>query len=191
MLTAYFPASEIEVHRYNRMLLTLKELSSADFLEALGQYYTITTEAQAFSPISKRYLGLCLENQWYRLQLKPEFEPEDNVPTNESLDVHILNELVLKNILGIQDVRSEPNIKYIEGPKGAANMEKKVRDGKAVAAFNLYPVTLEDLIRISDEEDTLPPKSTWIEPRMRNGFITQLYKNTLFPEINLDGQTVY
>ena len=81
----------------------------------------------------------------------------------------------MQHILGIEDVRTEAEVKYVEGVKGPAALERKVDDEKAVAAFNLYPVALEDLIAISNQNGTMPPKSTYIEPRMRNGFIAQLY----------------
>jgi uncharacterized protein (DUF1015 family) len=91
------------------------------------------------------------------------------------LDVHLFNKYVLQHILGIEDVRLEESIKYVEGVKGPAALERRVDGQKVMAAFNLYPVALEDLIAISDMNGTMPPKSTYIEPRMRNAFIAQLY----------------
>ena len=124
-------------------------------------------------------MGMFLGKQWYKLRLKDKFIPTENTPTNETLDVYILNKYILEGILKIKDVRSEPDIKYLEGPKGAFGLARRVREGKALVAFNLYPVALEDLIKISDQGDYLPPKSTWIEPRMRNGFMAYLYKEVI------------
>ncbi|MCP4440697.1 MAG: DUF1015 domain-containing protein [Aureispira sp.] len=177
MLVAYFPASEIEIHNYNRILADLGVLTPDGFLEELKRVYHIYGTPKAVQPIAKHQLGLYLDKQWYKLVLKEEFMPTDYTPTNESLDVHLLNKHVLEEILGIHDVREEQSIRYLEGPKGAFALERRVREGKAAAAFNLYPVALEDLITISDEGGTLPPKSTWIDPRMRNGFIAQLYSD--------------
>ncbi len=175
MLVAYFPASEIEIHNYNRVVVDMKGMSEMDFLKELKQIYNIVGTPKPFNPITKYQLGMFLNKQWYKLTLKEEYLPTTDTKTNEALDVHILNKYVLEGILRIEDVRTEADVRYIEGPKGAFSLERKVREGKAELAFNLYPVALEDLIKISDEKDTLPPKSTWIEPRMRNGFISQLY----------------
>lgn len=177
MLVAYFPASEIEIHNYNRVVVSLGNLSEDEFIEAIGEYYDVEAVEKSFTPIKRHEMGMYIHQQWYHLQLKAAYMADADGPTNETLDVHFLNKYVLENILGIEDVRNEPDIKYMEGPKGAFSMERKVREGRAQVAFNLYPVALEDLIKISDENDVLPPKSTWIEPRMRNGFIAHLYKD--------------
>ncbi|CAA6824352.1 MAG: Unknown protein [uncultured Aureispira sp.] len=179
MLVAYFPASEVEIHNYNRIIADLGALSEKGFLEQLGTYYNIKPLEKNYTPISKHEMGMYLADQWYKLSLKKTYCPLPNTPTKETLDVYFLNKFVLEGILQIEDVRTEPDIKYVEGPKGAFSLERKVREGKGKIGFNLYPVALEDLIKISDEQDTLPPKSTWIEPRMRNGFIAHLYKKVV------------
>lgn len=179
MLVAYFPASEVEIHNYNRVIADLGALSQEDFLEQLTTYYNIEPLEKNYTPISKYEMGMYLDTQWYKLSLKEAYHPLPDIPTKETLDVYFLNKFVLEGILQIEDVRTEPDIKYVEGPKGAFSLERKVREGKAKIGFNLYPVALEDLIKISDEQDTLPPKSTWIEPRMRNGFIAHLYKEVV------------
>lgn len=176
MLVAYFPASEIEIHNYNRIIADLTDISESDFLQKLATYYTISPAQKSYNPISQYEMGMYLGRQWYKLQLKEAYLPQEGTPTKETLDVYFLNKFVLEGILAIEDVRTEPDIKYVEGPKGAFSLERRVREGKAKVGFNLYPVALEDLIKISDEQDTLPPKSTWIEPRMRNGFIAHLYE---------------
>lgn len=176
MLVAYFPASEIEIHNYNRVIADLTDISEEQFIERLKEHYHLELKEKNYSPIAQYEMGMYLDKQWYRLQLKNSHLPQEGVPTKETLDVYFLNKFVLEGILKIKDVRTEPDIKYVEGPKGAFSIERRVREGKAKVGFNLYPVALEDLIKISDEKDTLPPKSTWIEPRMRNGFIAHLYK---------------
>lgn len=177
MLVSYFPASEIEIHNYNRIITDLGTLSYDDFLNELKNIFHVYGTPKAVQPIAKHQLGMYMDKQWYQLVLKEEHIPSEDALTNESLDVYILNRLVLEGILGIDDVREEESIRYLEGPKGAFGLERRVREGKAAVAFNLYPVALEDLIAISDEGGTLPPKSTWIDPRMRNGFIAQLYSD--------------
>lgn len=176
MLVAYFPASEIEIHNYNRVVANLGNYTEKEFLKKLEQYYTIKKVERYHNPLQQYDMGMLLGKQWYQLELRPKYHPKKGVPTNETLDVHFLNKFVLEGILKIEDVRTEPDIKYVEGPKGAFGLERRVREGRAKVGFNLYPVALEDLIKISDEQDTLPPKSTWIEPRMRNGFLAHLYE---------------
>jgi len=176
IMAAYFPASEIVIHNYNRTLTSLKGLNNEAFLDALSKYYDLNKVSMAFRPYRDKQMGMYLNNQWYQLDMKPEFIPDPlTTATAKRLDVHLFNQFVLKDILKIEDVRTEPEVKYVEGTKGPAALERKVDEEKAVVAFNLYPVAIEDLIDISDVGGTLPPKSTYIEPRMRNGFIAQLY----------------
>ena len=176
LMAAYFPASEIVINNFNRVLTSLKGVRPDDFLERLSSIYHIEEEPIAFRPADKHQMGLYLEKNWYRLFLRDAYRPDPlKVPVAECLDVHLFNKYVLQHILGIEDVRLEESIKYVEGVKGPAALERRVDGEKVVAAFNLYPVALEDLIAISDIDGTMPPKSTYVEPRMRNGFITQLY----------------
>ena len=177
-LSAFFPASEIEIHNYNRYLSSLKGLSPQAFLKALATYFDVQTSAQPFVPQRKHDMGLYLDKTWYRLRLHNQYLPQNQNPnTEETLDVHLLNEYVFKQILGIEDVRLEADVKYLEGPKGYTELEQKVASNKALAAFNLYPLSMTELIAVSDQNHTLPPKSTWIEPRMRNGFVAMLYND--------------
>ncbi len=177
ILAAYFPASEVVIHNFNRILGDLKGLSTADFLSRLSRIFHIQEQNIAVRPMLRHQLGMYLEGRWYKLDLREAYIPNpEKISVEECLDVHLFNKYILQHILGIEDVRTEESVKYVEGVKGPAALEKRVDDDKAIAAFNLYPVALEDLISISDQKGTMPPKSTYIEPRMRNGFVTQLYK---------------
>jgi uncharacterized protein (DUF1015 family) len=176
LMAAYFPASEIVINNFNRVLTSLKGVKPDNFLERLSSIYHIEEEPIAFRPANKHQMGLYLDECWYRLFLREAYTPDPkSVPVEECLDVHLFNKYVLQHILGIEDVRLEDSIKYVEGVKGPAALERRVDGQKVMAAFNLYPVALEDLIAISDMNGTMPPKSTYIEPRMRNGFVAQLY----------------
>jgi len=176
MFVAYFAASEIEIHNYNRSIINLKGLTTKEFLAKLDKIYEKEEVSYPFNPITKHHLGMYIDEQWYKLRLRDEYWPTEETPTNEALDVHILNKYVLRDILNIKDIRNEPDIRYTQGPKGTNKLEKKVDKGKTIVAFNLYPVAMENLIEISDQKETLPPKSTWIEPRMRNGMVAQIYE---------------
>ena len=177
LMAGYFPASEIVINNFNRILTSLKGLSTEEFLSELGKVFHIEEEHIAFRPADLHQFGLYLDQKWYRLNLKKELSPDpENTPVEERLDVHLFNKFVLQQILGIKDVRTDDSVKYLEGVKGPAIMERRVDGEKVMAAFILYPLALEDMIEISDRNGTMPPKSTYIEPRMRNGFIAQLYK---------------
>jgi uncharacterized protein (DUF1015 family) len=176
IMAAYFPASEIVINNFNRVLTSLKGVKEDDFLQRLSAIYHIEEEPIAFRPADKYQMGLYLDKNWYRLYLRENYIPDPSTtPVAECLDVHLFNKYVLQHILGIEDVRTEECVKYVEGVKGPAALERRVDGQKVVAAFNLYPVALEDMITISNIEGTMPPKSTYVEPRMRNGFIAQLY----------------
>lgn len=177
VLVAFFPASEIEIHNYNRAIVNLKGMPPEKFIKEIEAFYTVKLSKRPVNPIMKHQLGMFIRDHWYKLSLRKQYIPDEHCKTSHSLDVHILNEKVLSGILNIKDIRTEPDIKYVEGPKGAFSLERRIKEGRAEVAFNLYPVALEDLMKISDERDTLPPKSTWIEPRMRNGFIVELFQN--------------
>lgn len=178
ILTAYFPASEIEIHNYNRVLLSFKGLSEEDFLNRLREMYNIYATPKPVSPTNKHHLAMFMGKQWYKLSMKDEYiSLIQKEAIKDQLDVAIFNKYVLEGILGIENVRTEPEVTYMEGPKGAFALERAIREESHGAAFWLYPVSMENLIQISDEQGTLPPKSTWIEPRMRNGFVVQLYSD--------------
>jgi uncharacterized protein (DUF1015 family) len=169
-----FPASEIEIHNYNRLLESLNGLTAQQFLERLSEAYEIEPTGKSYKPATPHHLGMYLFGQWYRLSVRPEYL--EQLPSlRERLDVAIFNQVVLKGILGVDDVRNYPKIKYQEGPKGTTALIESVDDGDATVAFNLYPVALEDMIAIAIEDGVLPPKSTWFFPRLRSGFTVQLF----------------
>ena len=158
------------------MLTSLKGLEVAEFLKNVKKFYKVEKQAMTYRPVGRHEMGMYIDQQWYQLNLKEKFIPNPHTTApSECLDVYLFNKYILKEILGIEDIRTEPDVKYIEGTKGPAALERKVDEEKAVAAFNLYPVAIEDLIVISNIGGTLPPKSTYIEPRMRNGLVAQLY----------------
>lgn len=180
ILAAYYPASEVVIHNYNRLLVSLKGRSPKKFMKGLEKYYEITPKHMAYRPLREKQMGLYLDKKWYKLNMREKYIPNAHTtPTAECLDVHLFNKYVLKAMLNIKDVRTEAEVKYMDGRKGPAGLESKVDEEKAFAAFNLYPVALEDLIDISNVGGTLPPKSTYIEPRMRNGFIAQMYEQPM------------
>ncbi len=177
MLAAYFPVSEIEVHNYNRYVVSLP-LPMEEFFQQMGEVFYITPQKGQSSPTALHQIGMYAQKRWYKLEFKETVLPNIKKSSiKERLDVELLNQLVLKGLLGVQDVREDHNIQYLEAPEGLAGIENKVNaNGLDSVGFAMYPVALEDLMAIANADGTMPPKSTWIEPRMRNGFVVQIYE---------------
>lgn len=175
MLTAYFPVSEIEVHNYNRYACNLP-FSPATFLEKIAPYFDIQAMPAAFSPAHRHQIAMYVKKQWYKLDFRAEVLPDPKKSSiKDRLDVELLNNYIFTEVLGIEDVRFEANIQYLEGVQGNLALEQSVNTAANGAGFVMYPVALEDLLAIANADGTMPPKSTWIEPRMRNGFVVQAY----------------
>lgn len=175
MLAAYFPVSEIEVHNFNRYVFNLP-FTTAAFLEKLLPFFTIVPVSNSFAPNRQNQMAMYAKKQWYRLEFRPEALPDPQRSTiKDCLDVEMLNNIVFEQILKIDDVRVNANIQYLEGVQGNAALEQVVNTAANGVGFVMHPVALEDLLAIANADGTMPPKSTWIEPRMRNGFIVQTY----------------
>lgn len=173
MLSAYFPISEIEVHNYNRYVVSLP-FSEKEFKEKMEQYFSIEKADKPATPSKPHQVGMYLNKQWYKLDFLPEVVHEaKKASVKEQLDVEMLNHLVFEKILGVEDVRTSENILYSEGVLGTSNIEYLVDQCPKGVGFVMYPVALEDLLAIANINGTMPPKSTWIEPRMCNGFVAQ------------------
>src|SRR5699024_10578635 len=129
---------------------------------------------QPYKPENKHQFGMYLENQWYKLKAKEDsFDGKDRI---ESLDVSILQNNILEPILGIEDPRTSSRIDFIGGIRGLEELEKRVANDMAIA-FSLYPTSIEDLMAIADEGKTMPPKSTWFEPKLRSGLFVHDLKS--------------
>ncbi len=169
LLSVYFPSSQLEIFAFNRVIEGLGELSMTAFMARISQVCDIELLQQPTRPAKKHQMIMYLNREWYRLTWK------DAVMRNFGdkavlLDVSLLNEKILKDIFGIVNLRSDEHILYVEGPKGWEGLRGKMSRQDSVA-FYLYPVQLEDLMHIADEGKTLPPKSTWFEPRIKNGLL--------------------
>lgn len=174
-IAVIFPAEQLKILPYNRVVLDLNGLSKADFMDAAAQKFIIT-KTQNKEPKSKNTFCMYLDKEWFELK------PRDSVfaslslekSVGEKLDVSILQNFLLNPVLGIDDPRTNNRIDFIGGIRGTKELEKLVDSGKAAVAFSLYPVTLDDLMNISDAGEVMPPKSTWFEPKLRDGLLTHL-----------------
>ncbi len=142
-------------------------LTEEQFLEALGKVVRVTRGSA--SPSRKGEVSMYLGGTWYRLDFA-DVAPEDDSRAS-SLDVALLQRNVLEQILRIGDIRSDKRIDFIGGARGTEALEQAVDSGKAAVAFSMFPVTLDDLMVISDAGGIMPPKSTWFEPKLRDGLL--------------------
>jgi uncharacterized protein (DUF1015 family) len=173
-LAVIFPDNELHIMDYNRVVKDLNGLSATAFLDAVKQRFDVTpcTEAGPYRPENKHSMGMYLNEQWYVLKVREGSYPASD-PV-ERLDVSILQNQLLKPILGIDDPRTDKRIDFIGGIRGLGELEKRVKEGMAVA-FSMYPTGIEDLMDIADAGQVMPPKSTWFEPKLRSGlFIHKL-----------------
>jgi uncharacterized protein (DUF1015 family) len=170
-LTTIFPASQLAILDYNRVVKDLNDLSAAKFLAMLQDDFYITLSPEPVKPSQLHEFGLYLENQWYILGSRKGTYTEDPIGV---LDVTILSNNILDKILGIKDQRTDKRIDFVGGIRGLGELEKRVNSGEMKAAFSLYPVTIEQLFNIADSGNVMPPKSTWFEPKLRDGLLTHL-----------------
>ena len=179
-MSVLFPASQLSILAYNRVVRDLNGLTKDEFLNALagenGPFEIIHKQESQLEPIDKGAVGMYLDREWYGLGVKPEFESSDPV---EGLDVSILQEKVLAPILGIGDPRTDGRIEFMGGIRGLRELERKVNridargDGLAVA-FAMFPTSIDELLNVADAGRLMPPKSTWFEPKLRSGLFAHL-----------------
>ena len=167
-LTVIFPDSQVRILAYNRTVQDLNGLSSEEFLDAIGKQFTVTENASA-EPPQRGFWSMYLDGKWYGL----EFSPDATLPagTVAMLDVSILQDRLLDPILGVKDIRTDKRVDFIGGLRGTKELERLVDEGKAAVAFSLYPTTVEELLMVSDANEIMPPKSTWFEPKLRDGLL--------------------
>ena len=167
-LTVLFPDDELKIFDYNRLVKDLNGLSPSDFLTKLEDSFIVSQYSEGDpQPTIIREFSLYMEGQWYRLLAKDGCWDE-NDPVGD-LDVTILSEKVLTPLLNIVDLRKDNRIDFVGGIRGLRELKRRVDSGEMVAAFALYPVTMEQLLSIADAGEIMPPKTTWFEPKLRSG----------------------
>lgn len=172
-LTTVFPASQLKIMDYNRLIKDLNGLTAPELLQKLSEDFQITEEdGQPVKPESLHQFGMYLDGKWYKLIVKEgRFDPAHAI---DSLDVSILSKLVLEKHLGIMDQRTDHRIDFVGGIRGLGELQKRVDSGEMQLAFSLYPVTMEQLFAVADSGEVMPPKSTWFEPKLRDGLLTHM-----------------
>ena len=171
-LTVIFPDNEMTIMPYNRVVDDLNGFTVCDFLAMLGDSFVISPRDTRVHPDRQHIFGMYLQGSWYRLTPKPgSFDETDSV---ELLDVSILQNNLLRPILGINDPRTDQRIHFVGGIRGIKELERLVDSGDHAVAFALFPTSLEELMALSDQDKIMPPKSTWFEPKLRSGLFVHL-----------------
>jgi uncharacterized protein (DUF1015 family) len=166
-----FPSGELRILPYNRVVKDLNHYSPEDFLKEVAAEFEVRPDADP-RPTKRNHFSMYLRGRWYGLKLKGEVTRRIKVA--DRLDVSVLQNELLTPILGIQDVRTDKRIDFIGGIRGTLELERLVDSGRFAVAFSLYPTTLDELMEISDEGEIMPPKSTWFEPKLRDGLLSHL-----------------
>lgn len=169
-LGVFFAETQLKIYDYNRVVRDLHGLSVDDLLENLKSKFEVSIKnVDYYKPEAKHELSMYANGQWYSLIAKEgTYNSADPVG---SLDASILTEHILSPLLDIHDLKTDPRIGFVPGIKGAKALKQQVDEGKAIVAFGLYPVTMEQLKWIADTNNIMPPKSTWVEPKMRSGLV--------------------
>jgi len=169
-LAVLFPASQLQILPYNRAVKDLNGLTKADFLDAVGRTFTVTSNA-GDTPARPGEIRMYLDGAWYGLAWQPAADAD---PISQ-LDVTGLQDRLLAPLLGIDDPRTSKRIDFIGGIRGPGELVKAVDSGKSAVAFSMYPTTVEQLMAIADANQIMPPKSTWFEPKLRSGLFIHTF----------------
>jgi len=174
-IAVVFPADQLKILPYNRVVLDLNGKSKNEFLNEISEKFEVN-KSTVKEPAEQRTFGMYLDGEWYMLEARDSILASNTLSKSvgDSLDVSILQNFLLTPVLGIDDPRTNDRIDFIGGIRGTKELEKLVDTGKASVAFSLYPVSVEDLMKISDAGEVMPPKSTWFEPKLRDGLLTHL-----------------
>ena len=169
-LAVCFPASHLKVMDYNRVVKDLNGLTTDEFLRRLEDNFVVELKgSEIFKPARLHEFSLYIDGKWYSLTAKPgTYNDADPIGV---LDVTISSDLILRDILGITDLRSDKRIDFVGGLRGLGELKRRVDSGEMRMALALYPVTMQQIIDIADSGNIMPPKTTWFEPKLRSGII--------------------
>jgi uncharacterized protein (DUF1015 family) len=175
IMSVIFPDNQLHIMDYNRIVKDLNGYSKEQFLAKVGEKFSIEEKgSQLYNPEKTHSFGMYLEGKWYKLSAKAGTWDDENVV--EDLDVSILQKNLLHPILGIEDPRRDKRIDFVGGIRGLAELQKRVDTGREAVAFAMFPTSMDELIKIADAGEIMPPKSTWFEPKLRSGLFIHLLK---------------
>jgi uncharacterized protein (DUF1015 family) len=174
-IAVIFPGEQLHIMPYNRVVFDLNGNSKEEFLNKISDKFEVQ-KSDKKEPTTRRSFGMYLDGEWYELKARDSILASNSLSASvgSKLDVSILQNFLLNPVLGIEDQRTSNRIDFIGGIRGTKELEKLVDSGKAAVAFSMYPVSIDDLMSISDAGEVMPPKSTWFEPKLRDGLLTHL-----------------
>jgi uncharacterized protein (DUF1015 family) len=161
-----FPHDQVQILPYNRVVKDLGGLSEHEFMGAVHERFTVHHGPAA--PLQRGDIAMYLHGHWQTLR---PMTPPDHRNAIASLDVSLLQDRLLAPVLKIADIRTDKRIDFVGGARGTSELETQVKSGKAAVAFSLYPVGVDELMTVSDAGEIMPPKSTWFEPKLRDGLL--------------------
>lgn len=173
-LSVIFPASQLMIMDYNRVIIDLNGHTKEDIINALKNNFIVEQSSVTYKPENLHNFGMYIDHEWYKLTAK-----ENTYNNNDPiavLDVTILSNYILDPIFNIKDQRTDKRIDFVGGIRGLGELEKRVNSGEMKIAFSLYPVSIQQLINIADSGNVMPPKSTWFEPKLRSGLVVHTFE---------------
>jgi len=171
-LAVLFPADQMRILDYNRIVRDLNRLSGQLFIQSVSSCFHIEKMDRAVKPARSGEFGMYLAGRWYRLSIHPELVPAGDPVAR--LDASLLSEHLLGSVLGIHDVRRDSRIDFVGGIRGLAELEKRVDSGEMAVAFSLFPTRMEEVMAVADADRVMPPKSTWFEPKLADGLVSHV-----------------
>ena len=171
VVAGMFPAEDLHILPYNRIVKDLNGLTDDEFLTNVGESFVVT-ETNERSPHHRGEFCMYLGGNWYDLRFNVQYIQKPDAI--QGLDVSILQNFLLTPVLGIGDPRTDSRIAFVGGARGADELERMVNEGEAAVAFSMYPTTMDDLFAVSDMGEIMPPKSTWFEPKLKDGLFIHL-----------------
>ena len=174
-LAVLFSSAQLKIMPYNRVVADLNGNDKEEFLNKVSGKF-IVNKSEIKEPLEPKSYGMYLDGQWYMLKARDSVTASNSLSSSvsETLDVSVLQNFLLNPVLGIDDPRTNKRIDFVGGIRGTKELEKIVNSGKAAVAFSLFPVSVNDLMKISDAGEIMPPKSTWFEPKLRDGLLVHL-----------------
>jgi uncharacterized protein (DUF1015 family) len=171
-LVVIFPHREVQILGYNRVVRDLNGLDEEAFLDRLATCFTVSRRDEPFQPTAPGEFGMYLAGQWFRLELDPARIAWDDPLAR--LDTNLLTEHLIGPVLGIVDQRRDERIDFVGGIRGLEALEKRVDSGEMAVAFSLFPTRMEDLMAVAEASGSMPPKSTWFEPKLADGLVSHV-----------------
>ncbi|MBA2250500.1 MAG: DUF1015 domain-containing protein [Chitinophagaceae bacterium] len=170
-LTTLFPSGDIKIMDYNRVIKDLNGLSVDELMQKLNDNFLVEKSEEPYSPEALHYFGMYVNKSWYKVVAR---EGTYTTDATGILDITILQNNILHPLLAIGDQRTDKRIDFVGGMRGLTELETRVNSGEWAIAFSLYPVSIKQLLDIADSGEVMPPKSTWFEPKLRDGLLTNL-----------------